>query len=270
MRSQHHITSGRASLFAETAGRGDPVVFLHAAICDSRMWEAQMGQVAKTNTAIAYDRRGHGRTRAEVEDYSAVADLVAVLDTLAEGKPAILVGCSQGARVALDAALLHPSRVRGLVLISPTVAGAADPVHSPAVHELMEELKRAGAAGDQERINALKARLFLDGPFEQEGRVSGAARTLFLEMNGAILSAPYRGSSIDNVAAYQRLGEIEVPTLVLWGACDFPHIQARSRQVAALLPYGIGTELPCTAHLPSLDRPAELNARLAAFIASAT
>lgn len=267
MRSEHHITSGRASLFAETVGRGDPVVFLHAAVCDRRMWEAQTDQVAESNTAIAYDRRGHGRTHAEAESYSAVADLMAVLDTLAEGKPAILVGCSQGARVALDAALLHPSRMRGLVLVSPTVAGAADPVHSPAVHELMEELKRVGASGDQERINALKARLFLDGPFENEGRVQGAARKLFLEMNGAILSAPYRGSSIDNVAAYQRLREIRVPALVLWGACDFPHIRARSRQVAASLPYGTGTELAGTAHLPSLDRPAELNARLLAFLA---
>ncbi len=36
---------------------------------------------------------------------SAVADLMAVIDSVAGGAPAVLVGCSQGGRIALDAAL---------------------------------------------------------------------------------------------------------------------------------------------------------------------
>ncbi|MGV8294981.1 alpha/beta fold hydrolase, partial [Pseudomonas aeruginosa] len=87
--------------------------------------------------------------------------LIAVLDAAAGDASAVLVGCSQGARVALDAALMHPARVRGLVLISPTVAGAPEAVLAPAMQALMQSLKAAEAAGDIDRVNALKARLFL-------------------------------------------------------------------------------------------------------------
>ncbi|MGY8633890.1 alpha/beta fold hydrolase [Bradyrhizobium sp. 14AA] len=106
-----HIASGRARLATEVAGDGTAVVFLHANVCDRRMWRAQLNGIAGTHKAVAYDRRGFGETRAEPEDFSALADLVAVLEATANGKPAILVGCSLGGRIALDAAVRHPSRV---------------------------------------------------------------------------------------------------------------------------------------------------------------
>ena len=84
MISNHRIASGRAALAAEVVGRGDPVVFLHANVADSRMWRAQLDSVGATNKAIAYDRRGFGETRAEREDFSAIADLMAVLDAVGE------------------------------------------------------------------------------------------------------------------------------------------------------------------------------------------
>src|SRR3546814_14940726 len=65
MIATHQITSGRARLAVEVAGNGDPVVFLHAAVCDSRMWDAQLDAVGATHKAIAYDRRGFGKTVAE-------------------------------------------------------------------------------------------------------------------------------------------------------------------------------------------------------------
>ncbi|WP_259249161.1 alpha/beta fold hydrolase [Achromobacter sp. JUb104] len=266
MRTQHQIPCGGATLFAEAEGSGDPVVFLHAAICDRRMWDVQMSGIAAGNKGIAYDRRGYGKTHAVAEDYSAVADLMAVIDALADGKPVILVGCSQGARVALDAALLHPSRVRGLVLIAPTVPGAPEPEFPANVKALMAVLKQAEADGDKDRMNMLKARLFLDGPCEPEGRVAGAARQRFLEMNAAILQSPYGGVSLDDLPTYGRLNEIRKPALVMWGDCDFPHIQARSRQVATMLANGTGQALSGTAHLPSLDLPAELTFEILAFI----
>jgi pimeloyl-ACP methyl ester carboxylesterase len=91
MNSNHRIASGRTALAAEVVGSGDPVVFLHAGVCDSRMWRAQLDGVGADNKAIAYDRRGFGETRAEKEDFSAVADLMAVIDAMANGTPTILL-----------------------------------------------------------------------------------------------------------------------------------------------------------------------------------
>jgi len=118
------------------------VVFLHAAVCDSRMWQEQWQAVGGQCRAIAYDRRGFGASRAEKQDHSAIGDLLAVIDALAEGKPAILVACSQGGRIALDAAILHPEHIRGLFLISPSLIGAPEPDHAPEIAALLAQQKQ--------------------------------------------------------------------------------------------------------------------------------
>ncbi|MFP3803257.1 alpha/beta hydrolase, partial [Paraburkholderia sp. SIMBA_027] len=58
---------------------------------------------------------------------------------------------------------------------------------------LMRLLKAAEADRDIDRLNALKARLFLDGPLAAEGRVGGEVRVLFLDMNGRVLRAAPAG-----------------------------------------------------------------------------
>jgi pimeloyl-ACP methyl ester carboxylesterase len=264
--SNHRIASGRATLAAEVVGSGDPVVFVHAAICDSRMWRAQLDGVGATNRAIAYDRRGFGETRAEKEDFSPVADLMAVIDALANGTPAVLVGCSDGGRVALDATLRHPSHVRALVLISPSVTGAPEAIYPPEIKGVMAQLKEAQEVGDLDQVNAIKARLFLDGPLAPEGRVTGQARRLFLDMNAIALRTPPTGSNLDVTPAFHRLGEILAPSLVIWGDLEFPHIQERSRHIATVMLNGSCHELSGTAHLPSLERPADITGLLVEFI----
>src|SRR4029453_6485208 len=98
-------TSGLAQIAFAVKGTGDPVVFLHAGVADRRMWREQRDAVAERRCAIAYDRRGFGETLHADEPYSHVADLFAVLDALAPSQPAVLVGSSQGGRIAIDATL---------------------------------------------------------------------------------------------------------------------------------------------------------------------
>jgi len=266
MSFNRQIASGGAMLAAEVVGSGDPVVFLHAGVCDRRMWRAQLDGVGASSKAIAYDRRGCGETRAEKEDFSAVADLMAVMDATADGKPAILVGCSEGGRVALDAVLKHPSRFCGLALVAPSVTGAPEAVYPPEAKDLMAQLKEAQEAGNLDQVIAIKAHLWLDGPLAPKGRVTGQARELFLDMNAVALRSLPVGSSVDAAPAYQRLGEISAPTLVIQGDLDFPHIQDRSRHIAVTVLNGSHHELAGTAHLSNLERPADITHLLKEFI----
>ncbi|UZO99399.1 Hydrolase (plasmid) [Roseomonas mucosa] len=226
-----------------------------------------MGCLGTDHQVIAYDRRGFGETQAEREDHSAVEDLTAVLDAVTEGKPAVLVGCSMGGKIALDAALRYPARVRGLVLIAPSVEGAPAPDYSPEVAEMVAWAQAAEASGDPTRTAAAKARLWLDGPLAPEGRVGGAPRRLFLDMIGIALSAPAVGANLDRTPAYGRLGTITVPTFVIQGDLDFPHIQARSRHIAETVPGGSLHELTDVAHLPALERPDVLADLISNFLA---
>lgn len=261
-----HVRSRRAALAVESFGDGAPVVFLHAAVADRRMWRAEIERVAAVGKAILYDRRGFGETSAEREDHSAIDDLLAVLDAEAGGKPAVLVGCSQGGRIAIDTALRHPARVAGLVLIAATVTGAPDPVYSPEMAAAMAEAKTVEVARDFDRLNALKARIWLDGALGRDGRVEGPARALFTGMHLNVLRASPPGPDIDQPPAYGRLAELRMPILSLWGDLDFPHIQTRSKHVAETVPGARGRVLAGTAHLPSLERPAEVMGLVAGFV----
>ncbi len=248
------IKSGNAVLAAEIAGVGAPVIFLHAAVADRRMWRDTAAQIAATHRAIAYDRRGFGETTAPVEDHSAVDDLRCVLD--AQTEKAVLVGCSQGGRIVIDAALRFPERVRAIVLIAPSVTGGPDPVYPLEIAPLM---------AIQPAPIELKARLWLDGALSAENRVTGAARATFVAMNEAIRPA---GKDIDVAPNYDRLAEIAVPALVLCGDLDFPHIQARCRHLAATIPRANLQMLPGLGHLPSLEAPDAVAGPLAEFLAA--
>jgi len=268
MHSNHSVISGRAILNVDVRGGGAPVVFLHAAVADVRMWSDQLIGVAVRNKAIAYDRRGFGKTRYVQEDHSSVADLMAVLDALADGRKAVLVGCSQGGRLALDAALEHPARVSGLVLVAPNVTGAYEPDKSPEISNLLAEQAKAIKDGDIDRVNAIKAHLWLDGPLQSEGRVSGRARDLFLGMNSIVLRAPAAGSDLDVVQippAFDRLAELKVPALMIWGELDFPHIKERCQVVANRMTNCAALEIAGSAHLPSLDKPNDVTAAIVQF-----
>jgi pimeloyl-ACP methyl ester carboxylesterase len=112
----------------------------------------------------------------------------------------------------------------------------------------------------------IRTTLWLDGPLQSEGRVIGAVRKLFYEMNFDALGLPPTGTNTDPPIAYQRLGEISVPTLVMCGNLDLPGIQERSRYLAANVSRGTFCEVSDTAHLPSLERPQEVTNVIAKFI----
>ncbi|MBC7977325.1 MAG: alpha/beta hydrolase [Myxococcales bacterium] len=102
-------TRGGAGTFVETRdgarlfhldwGHGKPVVFLHAWALNADLWEYQMTELADRGLrAIAYDRRGHGRSSdpGRGYDFDRLADdLATVLDTL-DLHEVTLVGHSMG------------------------------------------------------------------------------------------------------------------------------------------------------------------------------
>ena len=114
MTSPFEIPFDGATLRGESAGFGLPVVFLHAGVCDRRMWAEQMQELAMQGYhVVAYDRRGFGETDSEDVPFNHVVDLEAVLDRLGLNG-AVLVGNSLGGGIAIDFALEHSDRVAAL------------------------------------------------------------------------------------------------------------------------------------------------------------
>jgi pimeloyl-ACP methyl ester carboxylesterase len=249
------VPCGKSRLHAVEAGRGSAIVCLHANVADARMWAPQLQSLSASHRVVAYDRRGFGETTYEAEPFSHVEDLIALLDAL-QIDAAVLVGSSMGGRVAIDAALAHPERVKALVLVATGVNGAPAPQQfAPAIQKTLDALQAADPQQDVDTINELEAQLWLDGPAQPAGRVGGTLRELFLAMNGRALRAASPGDERVLPQAWHRLSLLRLPTLVVWGDLDFPHLQARMRNIVVQVPKATSALIEGTAHLPNLERP---------------
>lgn len=257
----------QAQLVGERSGAGRPVIFLHAGVADRRMWRPQLADLGDSFQAIAYDRRGFGETTTPDEAFAHLEDLRAILDQLGLATVA-LVGCSQGGRIALDFTLTYPQRVAALGLIAPAISGGPEPdSFPPDIQAHVEALEEAEEANDVARVNALEAHLWLDGPTSPAGRVAGPLRDLFLEMNGIALSHPPLTQMTEPASAYERLAELSLPVLVMWGDLDFPFIKENCHHLVTSIPAAQGEEIAGTAHLPNLEQPERVNRLLRDFLA---
>jgi len=241
---------------------GPAVVLLHAGVADRRSWYSLVPEIADVASVLAYDRRGFGESLAGSEPFTHLADLLAVLDEL-ELESTWLVGSSAGGKLALEAAVEAPHRVNGIILISPAVGGAPptrDEDVDPETQSIDELLTRADEIGDIDEVNRLEVRLWLDGPREREGRVSGSVRDLVFAMNATALTNFVPEYSDHPVDTWSRLGELSVPATVACGTLDAMHVIRRSEVVGGLIRNATFVSLEGVAHLPYLENPSEVGA----------
>jgi pimeloyl-ACP methyl ester carboxylesterase len=246
---------------------GPRVVLLHAGVADRRAWRDVAPALHQRGAdVLAYDRRGFGETPASQEAFRHVDDLLGLLD-----EPAWLVGNSMGGAIALDAALVAPDKVAGLVLIAPAVSGAPEPSPEhlePTTARLIQAIMAADEAGDLEAVNRHEIHLWLDGPSSREGRVTGAARELALDMNMvALRSGAAEEAGAGDFDTWSRLDEIHAPATIVWGELDEPsaavachELERRLRDVRSAM------ELPGVAHLPMLERPEQITEVIAGAV----
>lgn len=215
----------------------------------------------------SYDRRGFGDSTFTEERHSKVGDLIAVLDAC-ELSSAVLIGNSQGGRIAVDMTMLHPARVKALVLIGTSVSGVPEVASwPPDASELYRKIEVAEAAGDLDLLNRFQAHLWLDGPSSIEGRVAGATRELFLDMNLRALNARNVGEITDDVDAWNNLSKIQVPVLLIAGQLDLPHLQERSARMAEIIAHSELISIKNVAHLAALEAPLPCAEMIAKFLA---
>ena len=230
-------------------------VFLHAGVTDRRCWNQVVEQLVPSVTPVTYDRRGFGETPVSAATFSHVDDLLTLVDVVAD-RPVWLVGSSMGGGLALDAALVAPDLVAGLVLIAPAVSGGSEFELDPDTSRIDGLLDDAIERGDLEEINRLETWLWLDGPGQPEGRVGEPVRSLALEMNEIILrnDVPEEAGA-SGLDAWARIGDVRVPAVVACGDLDVPFLIGRSRELAERLS-GRFVELKGAAHLPQMENPA--------------
>ena len=262
--------SGEAKIYFEAAGSGAPLVFIHAGVSDSRMWDPQFELFAERFRVVRYDHRGFGRSLMTDEPYSMRGDLLNVLRHLKISK-ATLVGCSMGGAAAIDFALDHPEMVSALVLVGSGVSGLNDPSQlSEDSIKHWNTLLGLLQKHDYEEARELDATFWIDGPGREVAQIDPEYRERARELHRQNFMVDRFAHQEEQLKppAIGRLGEISVPTLIVIGDHDGRDLIALAHRMVHEIPNAELVTIQNAAHLPSLEHPRQFNRLLADFLAA--
>ena len=213
-------------------GHGRPILIVHGGGGPSASWARVAGHLTTRFRVLRFDRRtycrpGGAEPTATMENE--VNDVLAV--AAAAGEPAVLVGHSSGAVVALEAALASPVQFAGMVLYEPPVA-----VTEPLGGDALVRAKAALAAGDPGRAMQIHLREIVRAP----GLFAALLPLVGPLWRQVTMFAP--GQLADDVnleslgVGIRRYAALSVPALLLGGARSPKHLSARLNALAAELP----------------------------------
>lgn len=255
-----------AKLHYQTTGDGPPVLLLHSGVADSRMWQPQFDALAAHFRLVAFDMRGFGQSDLPPGEFAFHDDARAVLDYF-EIEKAALVGSSMGGSVAINMTLAYPERVTKLILIAPGLNGYD--FTGDATIAGWEKSDELYEAGDFEAAAEVEVAMWLDGPQRKPTQVDPELRALIRDAVLLSYGRPEHAESrpIDP-PAITRLDEIGVPVLVIEGALDVPDMHTIAATIAKDVPDARKVTIQNAAHLPGLERPAEVNPLIQEFLES--
>ncbi len=248
--------AGQALNVAVGLRQGVPAVLLHGVVRRWQDFSNVLPTLAARTQPFAVDQRGHGKSargdRYLVADY--VADATAFVRTLES--PAVLVGHSLGAVVALGVAAALPDRVRAIVLEDPpsakflaTLKGTAYDVQWQAMHAL------AGSTRPLKEMAAALADVRLPGGI-RVGDVRDAAALRFLarclrDLDPAVLTPVLEGRWLAGFDPLAAAALVKCPALLLAADVSVGGMLpgADADALAAALADPVRVDLPRVGHL---------------------
>ncbi|MBA9049289.1 MULTISPECIES: alpha/beta fold hydrolase [Streptomyces] len=261
-------------LYYERAGSGDAVVLLHTGNGNTTIWDGQFEDLARDYTVVRYDCRGFGRSGYPDEPYQSADDLAALLDHLGIER-AHVIGPSFGGRIAVEFAVLHPARVRSLLLAAPVSREHewTDEVNTNRMAE--EDLIWAG---DDDKALDISLGSWVAGP---KRTLADMDPTLIARLRITATAGYDRrrrtvaetGNEPDELElvpnAAERLGSLQVPTLVLIGGMDQPDAIEIGERLARDIPGARAEYIDDLGHMITMERPEEFLQKARAFLAEA-
>jgi len=255
-------------------GDGEPILFVHGLAGCWRNWLENLPYFGRTHRAIALDLPGFGHSLMPSWEIT-MANYGRLIHDFCErlgiGQLAAIVGNSMGGFVSTEAVIEEPQRFDRLVLISAAGISFAE-ANGRHAQALSRTFKAATPflAGDR--------RAWLTRPRGRKlafGRIfrnpNKLRPELLAEQGNPGLQSPGFAQAFATIAGYdtrQRLPEIEIPTLVVWGLNDQIVPVEAALGYHRLIPSSRLELFERTGHLPMLERPTRFNPLLEEFIES--
>ena len=241
-----------------------PLVLIHGTSASLHTWEGWVAGLSATRRVISFDLPGFGLTGPNADgdyrDERYVAFVRQLLSRLGVGR-AIVGGNSLGGEIAWQLALADPAHVAGLVLVD-----AAGHKFEPESMPLGFRIARIPVLREPMRW-VLPRRAIEDSVLDVYGdksRVTAALVDRYYELalrEGNRVALMQR---MDQLAPgpVERLGEIKVPTLILWGERDRLIPLRWGREFEKAIPGSRLVVFPGLGHVPQEEDPAATLAAL--------
>jgi pimeloyl-ACP methyl ester carboxylesterase len=247
------VRSDGCDLHYEEAGEGVPILLIHPAGATASTWGSATEELARIGRVITYDRRGYARSGGEPVRLIAIhtADAAAILEYLGT-PPAVVVGTSAGAAIAIDLAVRRPDLVQ--VVIAHEYPWRLTR-HLPTGSQVVALAKIGSLAlrsrhGDAAEALLRSAYAYRDGgtawdAFPEEWR--RAARE-----NARATLVDFR-NSIANYPAATDLATVEVPVVCTYGARSPNSMFRFTRSLAAAIPTARTQQIEGAGHAVAFD-----------------
>lgn len=212
-------------LYNVTAGEGLPCLVMHGGLgFDHPYLHPSLDSLGDMLQLVYYDHRGNGRSGRPAKKTMTHAQFAADADALADhlgfDKVAV-VGHSYGGFIALELALRYPKRLSHLILLdtAPTFNYYEEIIENALSQGATEEMLEVLAA-DFESDEEMLHKLPIIWPLYFKNYDVEACRRL-MENSILTISGGARDGEIEAYNMMPRLGEIQIPALVMAGRYDF-------------------------------------------------
>jgi pimeloyl-ACP methyl ester carboxylesterase len=246
----------------ERVGEGPPLVLVHGAASDARLWRPQLAALADEFTVVAWDEPGAGRS-SDVPAEFGLADyarcLAALIEALALG-PAHVAGISWGGAVVQELYRHHSELVATLILVD-TYAGWKGSLPAEEVRARLDGMYQAL----MEPAEPVDPTRVLPGWFA--GDPPAEFVPLVVEMAAAVRPSSLRTALpvMAETDLRELLPRIAVPTLLIWGELDVRSPLSVARQFEQAIPDAELVVIPGAGHVSNLERPERFNEAVRSF-----
>jgi 3-oxoadipate enol-lactonase len=246
-------------------GGAPTIVLLHSLLCDGGMWRGQVAPLRALGRVVVLDGPGHGKSEVPppftLEDHART--LVEAFDAL-DIPRALIVGLSWGGMLAMRIALTHPSRLAAMVLLDTSADGTL--LRERIEYRAMCALARRVGLPPALVRKKIVPLMFAAGTRESAPElVDEFVRTLGgLPREGVTLAV--KAVSIDRPSILERLREVNLPTLVGYGAEDVATPPDHSRRIAGRIAGSEVVPFARAGHLSALEAPSVVNAAIVPFV----
>ncbi len=240
-------------------------LLLHCMLADARSLDGLSAKLAGSMRMLSMDLPGHGQS----EDWDKTRDYAEMARDMAVGlleRPVHIVGHSYGAYLALRIAVDHPELVRSLTLIEPVFFAAAKQ-GDPAGFKAYERSSRAfmGAIAVGDLVSAARAFTGDWGDGKPWESLKPDAMD-YITSRMPLVAASSKSITRDNGDVLARLGDIDVPCLLLEGAQSPPIVSSILDGLEQSLPNTTRDTIAEAGHMSALTHPIDVAALVGAFV----